>query len=79
MGIEPTWDFVEPHHGFEDQERHQVALRLQENEPRCSRLAPQGSVSTFNKRGMSPAVMKQLPSYLKLNTDAVRQIVPLRV
>ena len=30
MGIEPTWDFVEPHHGFEDQERHQVALRLQD-------------------------------------------------
>jgi len=29
MGIEPTWNFVEPHHGFEDQERHQVALRLQ--------------------------------------------------
>ena len=28
MGIEPTWDFVEPHLGFEDQERHQVALRL---------------------------------------------------
>ena len=28
MGIEPTWNFVEPHHGFEDQERHQVALRL---------------------------------------------------
>jgi hypothetical protein len=25
MGIEPTWDFVEPHTGFEDQERHQVA------------------------------------------------------
>jgi|GEM_PF-1952190 hypothetical protein len=21
MGIEPTWDFVEPHAGFEDQER----------------------------------------------------------
>jgi hypothetical protein len=31
MGIEPTWDFVEPHHGFEDQERHQVALRLPNN------------------------------------------------
>lgn len=29
MGIEPTWDFVEPHHGFEDQERHQVATHLQ--------------------------------------------------
>ena len=28
MGIEPTWDFVEPHAGFEDQERHQVALHL---------------------------------------------------
>ena len=23
MGIEPTWDFVEPHHGFEDQTLHQ--------------------------------------------------------
>src|ERR1039458_53430 len=28
MGIEPTWDFVEPHAGFEDQERHQVAPHL---------------------------------------------------
>ncbi len=28
MGIEPTWDLVEPHAGFEDQERHQVAFRL---------------------------------------------------
>jgi hypothetical protein len=28
MGIEPTWNFVEPHAGFEDQERHQVALHL---------------------------------------------------
>ena len=42
MGIEPTWDFVEPHHGFEDQERHQVALRLRADEPRCLRIAPQG-------------------------------------
>jgi hypothetical protein len=29
MGIEPTWDLVEPHAGFEDQERHQIALHLQ--------------------------------------------------
>jgi len=29
MGIEPTWDFVEPHAGFEDQERHQAAAHLQ--------------------------------------------------
>ena len=28
MGIEPIWDFVEPHTGFEDQERHQVAPHL---------------------------------------------------
>ena len=28
MGIEPTWDFVEPHAGFEDQERHQAAPHL---------------------------------------------------
>jgi hypothetical protein len=28
MGIEPTWNFVESHTGFEDQERHQIALHL---------------------------------------------------
>ena len=28
MGIEPTWDLIEPHAGFEDQERHQVAPHL---------------------------------------------------
>ena len=35
MGIEPTWDFVEPHTGFEDQERHQVARHLQSAELCC--------------------------------------------
>ncbi len=34
MGIEPTWDFVEPHTGFEDQERHQVAPHLHDKSPR---------------------------------------------
>lgn len=29
MGIEPTWDFVEPHAGFEDQDRHQPGKHLQ--------------------------------------------------
>ena len=29
MGIEPTWDLFEPHTGFEDQGRHQVAGHLQ--------------------------------------------------
>jgi hypothetical protein len=24
MGIEPTWNFVEPHTGFEDQAKHQL-------------------------------------------------------
>jgi hypothetical protein len=72
MGIEPTWDFVEPHHGFEDQERHQVALRLRENEPRCLRMAPQESASTFTKRVTSPEVMRQLPGYFNLNTGVAR-------
>jgi hypothetical protein len=31
MGIEPTRDFVEPHTGFEDRERHQAALHLRES------------------------------------------------
>ena len=73
MGIEPTWDFVEPHHGFEDQERHQVALRLRENEPRCVQMAPQGSASTFIKRVTSRAVMKQSPEYFNLNTGEARE------
>ena len=30
MGIEPTWDFVEPHNSFEDCERHQVACHLRD-------------------------------------------------
>ena len=30
MGIEPTRDFVEPHAGFEDQERHQAACHLRQ-------------------------------------------------
>ena len=39
MGIEPTWDFVEPHAGFEDQERHQVASHLRaENAGRKSQI-----------------------------------------
>ncbi len=57
MGIEPTWDFVEPHHGFEDQERHQVALRLREDEARCLRTAPRGSASILTTRVTSRAVM----------------------
>ena len=37
MGIEPTWDFVEPHTGFEDQERHQAALHLHVPKPRIAK------------------------------------------
>jgi hypothetical protein len=66
MGIEPTWDFVEPHHGFEDQERHQDALRLQENEPRCQWIA--NAASTFTKRVTSLAVMRQMPSHINMIT-----------
>ena len=39
MGIEPTWDFVEPHTGFEDQERHRAASHLQTGWPRRLPLA----------------------------------------
>lgn len=28
MGIEPTWDFVEPHNGFEDRGMHQQCEHL---------------------------------------------------
>jgi hypothetical protein len=47
MGIEPTWDFVEPHVGFEDRERHQVALHLHdETHHRRLRMA---SVNHFRR------------------------------
>ena len=69
MGIEPTWDFVEPHHGFEDQERHQVALRLQEDESRCLRMAPQGSASTCTVRVTPLPFMKQTARHINMNTE----------
>jgi len=71
MGIEPTWDFVEPHHGFEDQERHQVALRLRADGPRGPRLQPQKPASTTGTRVMSDAVMKQMPGHINRNTAIV--------
>lgn len=37
MGIEPTWDWLKPHTGFEDQERHQAASHLRWRCP-CARL-----------------------------------------
>ena len=43
MGIEPTWDFVEPHAGFEDQERHQAALHLRAPKPRTRARIYEGS------------------------------------
>jgi hypothetical protein len=68
MGIEPTWDFVEPHHGFEDQERHQVALRLRADEPRCLRITPQVPVSTCTTRVTPSTFMKQSFRYFNWNT-----------
>ena len=55
MGIEPTWDFVEPHAGFEDQDRHQYGLRLQP----CAKLCPvvpqsPGFGNAENERFCSP-------------------------
>ena len=73
MGIEPTWDFVEPHHGFEDQERHQVALRLQGDEQRCLRGSPQGAGSAFSTRFTSGTVMKQSVRHFNLNTGKAHE------
>ena len=47
MGIEPTWDFVEPHSGFEDRERHQVALHLRDRALRRRQHATDGSGCHF--------------------------------
>ncbi len=47
MGIEPTWDFVEPHSGFEDRERHQVALHLRDRALRRLQHATDGSGCHF--------------------------------
>ena len=70
MGIEPTWNFVEPHHGFEDQERHQVALRLHGDEPRCGRkLPPQSPAGMSIKRVTPGAVMKQAARHFNPNTS----------
>ena len=49
MGIEPTWDFVEPHTGFEDQERHQVALHLH---PGSRRRLPMTGVIHFRQAAL---------------------------
>ena len=70
MGIEPTWNFVEPHHGFEDQERHQVALRPHGDEPRCGRkLPPHSPAGMFIKRVTPGAVMKQSGRHFNPNTS----------
>ena len=46
MGIEPTWDFVEPHTGFEDQERHQVAPHLRAKNSLCRVTGAFGQIRT---------------------------------
>jgi len=68
MGIEPTWDFVEPHHGFEDQERHQVALRLRADQSRCLRTGPQTPLLTRTTRVTPPALMAETKEQFNRNT-----------
>ena len=53
MGIEPTWDFVEPHAGFEDQERHQAALHLHLPEPEKP-IARAGNIHTIRCLSLPP-------------------------
>lgn len=52
MGIEPTWDFVEPHAGFEDQERHQAALHLHQ---------PQAESEIAKDGNPNPSLWSRLP------------------
>jgi hypothetical protein len=53
MGIEPTWDFVEPHAGFEDQERHQAALHLHLPESETA-IAKTGNLHTIRWLRLPP-------------------------
>ncbi len=55
MGIEPTRDFVEPHTGFEDQERHQAARHLQ---PTSSRRPPWAGALDFHRAVSRPYFAK---------------------
>ena len=57
MGIEPTQDPLEPHTGFEDQERHQApptsisATSLHHNTTKCFRLeSPSWLAGLFQKK-----------------------------
>ena len=75
MGIEPTWDFVEPHLGFEDQERHQVALRLQAYRAHCPRLTTPRAVGTFSARITPDGLMGQSASHFKTNTHGLYRVV----
>jgi hypothetical protein len=61
MGIEPTWDFVEPHAGFEDQERHQAALHLRRLKLPSS--APRITASIYADQASR---FKSNPYYLKV-------------
>ena len=76
MGIEPTWDFVEPHHGFEDQDTHQQCKRLQTKElPQIHFLhaisMPNGAPTILaSKRPISdkstPATKKSRPHIIRI-------------
>ena len=59
MGIEPTWDLIEPHTGFEDQERHQAASHLRIECERDPRTAARISASLFCKHITPAALLAQ--------------------
>lgn len=59
MGIEPTWDFVEPHAGFEDQERQP------------GRLPPPRQISDMRTgSGMRPLNIHQLHNIARIKSHA---------
>ena len=65
MGIEPTWDFVEPHAGFEDQERHQVAPHLRAG---WIRRLP-GADAKWFQRAESPCYLVRFDGPVQLQSE----------
>lgn len=63
MGIEPTWDLVESHTGFEDQERHQAASHLRKNRAHCHRSVSSASIPLSREELMIKFNYRRLPQY----------------
>ncbi len=80
MGIEPTWDFVEPHHGFEDQDTHQQCKRLHIMDlrlmiPAVFDLATNPPLTTFLDAGklyVKTSRMRSRPNFIRIRGGLYR-------